>query len=348
MNTEWHNFLRDRGAWLQQGQRVMVESGKNSHLSIDSWDILADLNLYGLIKISGEDAASFLQNLLSNDIKELDSGCSQLSSFCTAKGRAIALFRLFKIGEAYYLRLPYELIETLLKRLQMYVLMSKVSLQTEPSWIACGIAGTGATASLERHLSIRIDQVDRLEWMENGCVIRVPGNERYEIYAPLETMQVLWPKLHKDLQLSNSAGWRLLDIRNGIAQIYAATSEHFIPQMMNLELVGGVSFKKGCYPGQEVVARMQYLGKLKRRMYHVQIEATEAPAPGSAIVAVDNDKTHEAGEIVDACAVSETVEALAVLPIASTRLSLHVGSTNGAPLRLLKLPYRFPAGNESE
>jgi hypothetical protein len=179
----------------------------------------------------------------------------------------------------------------------------------------------------------------------------MPGPERYEIFAPSETMQTVWPQFRPSLTPSGDTSWRLLDIRNGIPTVYAATSEHFIPQMTNLQLLDGVSFKKGCYPGQEVVARMQYLGKLKRRMYRVELQTDTAPAPGAAIVAVDNsgDRPHEAGEIVDACQKDRhTAEALAVMPIASTTQSLHLADVGGPALELLPLPYPLPAEDHKD
>ena len=136
--------------------------------------------------------------------------------------------------------------------------------------------------------------------------------------------------------------WRLLDIQAGIPNILAATAELFVPQMINLQLINGVSFKKGCYPGQEIVARMQYLGTLKRRMYLGHIERNELASPGDPLFAA-TDPGQAAGRVVDAQAHPDGGQlALMVLQISAAEASgLHLDSADGAPLELLSLPYPF-------
>ncbi|MBN1377978.1 MAG: folate-binding protein YgfZ [Gammaproteobacteria bacterium] len=307
-------------------------------------NLLSRLNYLGLLEVGGEEAAGFLQNLLSNDVRKVTASQSQLNSLCTPKGRMLAIFRLFKRDDRYWLRMPLELVTPIRKRLQMYVLRSKVTLQAQSNWVGIGISGPQATTLLREHFSIELQQVNSVAQHADLSVLSVPGNERYELYAPVERMQTLWPIFSHVLTPVNDDQWRLLDIQNGIPTVYTATSEHFVPQMTNLQIVKGISFKKGCYPGQEVVARMQYLGKLKRRMYLVQIQSDQPPVPGTTIVSIEGNISHEAGEIVDATLQSgQKVLALAVLPIASTGQTLHLLNQTGPRLELLPLPYPFAA-----
>jgi folate-binding protein YgfZ len=255
----------------------------------------------------------------------------------------LVIFRLFQRDDTYLLRMPSDLLAAIQARLQMYILRSKVALQTLDDWVGIGIAGSEATSLLMQHFGLELRTVNSVAHHDNFTVLRIPGADRYEVYAPVESMQALWPIFSQTLTPANDSSWRLLDIRNGIPTVYTETSEHFVPQMANMQLIDGVSFKKGCYPGQEVVARMQHLGKLKRRLYHVQIQSNEAPAPGTGIVSFDRGEVHEAGEIVDAISQSATeTAALAVLPIADINLPLHLNDANGPQLELLDLPYSFP------
>lgn len=171
-------------------------------------------------------------------------------------------------------------------------------------------------------------------------ILRVPGNERFEVYAPATVLQSIWERFETVLTPAGVDAWPLLDILNGIPNIYPETREQFIPQMANLQVIGGVSFKKGCYPGQEVVARMQYLGKLKRSMYRLQSINDDVPPPGTEVVTVVEGKHHEAGEIVDARPLPDGgYTALAVLQTASIDQKLELKDRPGSTLQLADLPY---------
>ena len=338
MNKAWQQFLIDSGADRLPG---FAQSGLNTAIG-ETDTILAELGHLGLLRVSGDEAADFLQNLLSNDLTAVTESRSQLSSFCTAKGRMLAIFRLYQQSDGYVLRMPLEILDAFARRLQMYVLRSNVTIETVSDYAGIGIAGPQAVELSGGILQLEQMEADAVQHRENCTILRVPGINRFEMYGPVTAMQTLWSQLSTRLIPLSGLGWRLLDIENGIPTVFASTSEHFVPQMTNLQLVGGVSFKKGCYPGQEVVARMQYLGKLKRRMYRVRFQTQETPAPGTAIVAWDGERTHEAGEIVDACRNSEQTEALAVLPIADADKVLHIHDEHGPRLELLDLPYPFP------
>lgn len=303
---------------------------------------LCDLSGLGLIRASGEDVIGFLQGQFTNDISKVDTEHSQLSSYCSPKGRMMALFRVFQRGDDVFLMLPRERLEPILKRLRMFVLRSKVILDDVSDELAiAGIAGACAstlvpTAPTEQDASAT-----------NGdlTVIRAAGDRvRFAVIGTLPAMQTWWQQAAAQATVANADTWPLLDIRAGIPKVLDATAEAFVPQMANLQLVNGVSFTKGCYTGQEVVARMQYLGTLKRRMYRVRIEG-DCPAAGTELFSPSSASGQGAGKVVDARPSPDGgCEALVVCQIASMEAGdLRVGDADGAPLSCIDLPYEFEA-----
>lgn len=341
MNEQWLEFLKSRQANLAgAGVSDFGDPSAERQATVQG-AILTDLGHLGLIRVSGEDAAGFLQNQLSNDVRRVDAGHSQLNSYCSPKGRMFTVFRLFAWHGDYYLRMPAGLLEPVIKRLRMFVLRSKVTLEDVSGDLQrIGIAGPGGGAMLAECCEQAPSTVD--EAVETGeiKILRVPGNERFEIYGRVEALQPLWRRLETTLTPAGLDAWPLLDILNGVPNVYPETSEHFIPQMANLQIIDGVSFKKGCYPGQEVVARMQYLGKLKRSMYRLQSESNDIPAPGTEVVSIADGKPHEAGEIVDARALpGGGYTALAVLQTGSIEQTLELKDRPGSAIHLADLPY---------
>lgn len=334
MSKNWHNFI---------SQYTINDLQAADSEALKQQRILTDLDNYGLIEASGDDAATFLQNQLSNDTQLVTEDNTQLNSYCTPKGRMLTVFRLFQMGDKYYLRMPKSLLEPVMKRLQMYILRSKVALRnTNEELRSIGVAGPGISDLLRSVVEVIPEKTDTACRRDPHYIIRIPGTERFEIITTLESGKTLWTQLQDELQISGQDGWPLLDIVGGIPTVYPETVEHFVPQMANLHLVNGVSFKKGCYPGQEVVARMQYRGTLKRRMHLISLATDTPPIPGSQVVSVKDGKTHDAGEIVDARQINNhTSLGLAVLQINSLDQPLHIGDHTGPPLKLLELPYDF-------
>lgn len=340
MNEQWLEFLKSRRANVAGLNVSDFGDPLAERQAVVQGAILTDLSYFGLIRVSGEDAASFLQNQLSNDVRRVDAGHSQLNSYCSPKGRMFTVFRLFAWHGDYFLRMPAGLLEPVLKRLRMFVLRSKVTLEDVSGDLQrIGVAGSGAAAALAEIIGEVPATADAAVETGETKILRVPGNERFEIYGRAETLQALWARLETTLTPAGTDAWPLLDILNGIPNVYPETGEHFIPQMANLQIIDGVSFKKGCYPGQEVVARMQYLGKLKRSMYRLQSESRDVPAPGAEVVSITDGKPHEAGEIVDARALPGGYTALAVLQTTSVEQTLELKDRPGSALHLADLPY---------
>ncbi len=309
-------------------------------------NILADLSDLALIRARGADALSFLNGQLSNDIRLLDATHSQLASWCSPKGRMLAIFRLFRRENDILLQLPAALLEGILKRLRMFVLRAKVSLEsTEAELVSIGLSGPDAERLLRASAGFAPGGDNGCETRGEISIMHLPGpHPRFQIVAPVGVATQLWTDLKAGATPAGPPAWAWLDIMAGIPVVLPETSEAFVPQMANLELVGGVHFKKGCYPGQEIVARMQYLGKLKQRMYRAHVEAEAAPAAGESIYAPDFPG-QSAGTLVAAQpAPNGGYDLLAVVQISSAEHGvLHLRNDNGPTLKLQTLPYPLPA-----
>ena len=303
-----------------------------------------------IIAVTGEDAASFLHSQLTNDVEHLGNADVRLAGYCTPKGRLMASFLMWRNAESVFLQLPSELRAALQKRLSMFVLRAKarlsdVSADTANS-VTLGIGGVHGQAALQAVLGTlppapytRIDHA-------LGTVMRLAdafGAPRYQWLTSPETALGALPTLRSTLALGGSDAWRLSEIHAGIPQITLKTQEQFVPQMINYELIGGVNFKKGCYPGQEIVARSQYLGKLKRRAALASIDAPDASAGDEVFDVADPDQP--CGMIVNAAPNGAGgVDALVELKLASLEQGdIRLGSAAGAPLRFQPMPYALDA-----
>lgn len=283
--------------------------------------LLSDLSHHGLIKVYGEDAESFLQNQLTNDIRNVTETAHQTSAWCSPKGRVIATFTIFKRDEAYFLVLSHDLLEHVIKKLSMYVMMSKVTIEDVTQSVAhFGISGDDAEDALQA-LSKKLS------------VLNIAGTvPRFEIFGDAKDTEIL----SETISSAPENHWDYLNILAGLPSINQASSEAWIPQMINFIAVDGVDFKKGCYPGQEIVARLNYLGKTKRRMYHIQIDSNLLPEVGDTIA---SENSNDAGKILNAVINPDgKVDALAVLKIAETENTLTL-SKNNETITILDLPY---------
>ena len=351
VNGIWRSFIQSQGAvrvaeHVQHFGNALMERRAAAHENI-----LAERADFTLIRARGEGALEFLNAQLSNDIQLVDATHSQLASWCSPRGRMLVIFRIFRRGEDYYLHFPAGLQETVLKRLRMYVLRAKVTLEPADSELRVfGLSGPHAENMLRESAGFAPGSVDGCETQAEITVIRVAGSlPRFEIIAPSAAAAGLWEKLKRGAIPVGPPVWAWLDIMAGIPRVLPETSEAFVPQMANLEVIGGVNFKKGCYPGQEIVARMQYLGNLKQRMYRAHVDGDIAPRPGESIYA-PNFPGQSAGTVVDAQASPQSgYDLLAVIQINSaTAGELHLGSKTGPTLALQPLPYTFPPATRTE
>ena len=235
-----------------------------------------------MLTVSGTDAQSFLQNLLTNDVTALATNQSHLSGFCNAKGRLFALFHLIRRQEDYQLILPKEMCLALQQRLTMYILRSKVTITDETENLSClGLISTDKSPT--QALNLAAEAVQQL----NDRTLCIASHQKIE--------GIVSTAKEQHWQLASENIWFIADIDAGYPMIFPETKEKFTPQQVNLELVGGVSFNKGCYPGQEIVARLHYLGKPSRRMFKATQVTKQIPNIGDEIV---TDLGDIAGHIV--------------------------------------------------
>jgi hypothetical protein len=306
--------------------------------------VYADLSDLGLIGVRGNDVELFLQGQLTNDVRKLANSEVQYNGMCTPKGRLLASFLMWRRAGEWFIQLPAHLQESIQKRLTMYVLRAQVSLSdVREQWVRIGLAGSGAEALIAR-LSVSVPSA-AMRSAENGFldVLRL-DQERFQLVVRKDMAETVLATLAQEASLIDAAQWQWLEIQAGIPSIVSATQEQFVPQMVNFDLIQGIDFKKGCYTGQEIVARMHYLGKLKRRMYGVHSQMPMTPGdeifspdvPGQATGMIVNAQPAPAGGW----------DALAVIQVSSALgypLSLKV--VDGELLSLWNLPYAVTVPN---
>ncbi|MEQ1526037.1 MAG: folate-binding protein [Gallionella sp.] len=344
MILSWQKFLAQHSAVIAEGVAQHFGDSTAELLATASRNVLCDLHQFGTLRVAGEEAQSFLQNLLSNDIREVNSTRAQLSSLNSAKGRMLASFLIWRDGEDYLLQLPHSLVEMMRKKLGMYVLRAKVKVTDESDeCIALGIAGSNAEEILQKAFNDLPLETFACLRTAQGCVIKL-SDTRFQVISKQDQAEVLWDTLSFYATPVGSASWDWLNIRSGTPIILPQTQEQFVAQMVNFDLIGGINFKKGCYPGQEIVARTHYLGKLKRRMYLAHIDTTDVPQAGDELFSADMGG-QAGGMIVNAApAPSGGFDTLAVVQMSSQETqTIHWKSLRGEALKFLPLPYDLPS-----
>jgi folate-binding protein YgfZ len=299
----------------------------------------------GVLAVRGVDAGKFLQGQLTCNIDYLGDAKATLGARCTQKGRMQSSFRILPEGDGYLLAMASELIEAQLLDLKKYAVFSKSKLTDESaSWVRFGVNnGDNALTALGLDLSQDTDAVARAN---DVIAIRV-SPARAELWVRADQADAIRTTLAESLTEGSLNDWLLGQIRAGLGQVFGPTREALIPQMINLQAVGGVSFKKGCYTGQEIVARMQYLGKLKRRLYRLNLSDSQLPQPGAPLFSPVHGSA--VGEVVIAAQAGDGIELLAVLQAdAAEDGNIHLGAPDGPALQLSDLPYTLDSKLETQ
>nr|WP_315393317.1 folate-binding protein [uncultured Duganella sp.] len=307
---------------------------------------VAPITDLGLIALDGEESAAFLHNQLTNDVEHLGLGEARLAGYCSPKGRLLASFLMWRNETTIFLQLSKDIQTAVQKRLSMFVLRAKTKLsdatEAPAHQVALGLGGGLAETVLRTWFdTLPAAPFGKLEH-PLGTLIRVADAfdaARYQWLMTAEVARTVAAELADRLTVGGNQAWQLSEIHAGIPRITKATQEQFVPQMVNLELLGGVNFKKGCYPGQEIVARSQYLGKLKRRTTLVGIP--DAAATAGAEVYATADPEQPCGMIVNAAANGQGgVDALVEMKLAAIEAaSVRLGSAQGPALEFLGMPY---------
>jgi len=344
--SNWTEHLSAHGARFHVDHATEVEDfGRPLTVGDLSTGFVAPVTDQGLIAIAGDDAARFLHSQLTNDVEHLGTGEARFAGFCTPKGRLQASFLMWRDDEAIYLQLPRAIQPPLQKRLSMFVMRSKAKLRDAtdeaPFAAVLGLGGAAAQAALAAHVDTLPGAPMSKTHGAFGTVLRLNdafGAPRYLWLASFEAASAALPALKQTLALGGNQAWHLATIHAGEPQVSAATQEQFVPQMINLELLGGVNFKKGCYPGQEIVARTKYLGKIKRRAALASIDNAAARAGDEVFSSADPDQP--CGMVVNAAPNGAGgADALVEIKLAALDESVHLGSSAGARLEFLPMPY---------
>jgi folate-binding protein YgfZ len=348
--NHWIEHLATLGARFHPDSPTQVEDFGRALTTADlERGFVAAVTDLGLIAVAGEDAASFLHNQLTNDVAHLGTTEARLAGYCTPKGRLQATFLMWRDAEAVYLQLPRAIQAPLQKRLSMFVLRSKAKLRDAtdeaPYAAVLGLGGAAAGDALRA----RIGELPAAPYAKIdgafGTVIRLAdafNQPRYLWLTTADDAVDALSALRATLALGGNAAWQLAAIHAGVPQIGQSTQEQNDPQMINYELLGGVNFKKGCYPGQEIVARSQYLGKLKRRMTLATL-LDAAARPGDEVYSVD-DPDQPSGMIVNAAPNGAGgADALVEIKLAALDGDVRHGSAGGTKLDFLPLPYPLDA-----
>ncbi len=348
MNDDWKNYLLGKGAEYTEASAFHFNDDAADNQKAGSADIICDLSQYSTLVVAGEDALDFMQGQFTNDVKNVDEQSSQLNAFCNNKGRMTANFRLFKYQNNYFFSVRNDLVEASIEHLQNYILRAQVVIQdVSEQLIHLGVGGDNAEKLLAPFIEISNREIDGVSFNDDYIAIRVAGettdkNPRYEIFCSPEHAKKLWQAISKQADTVNSSSWDYLNIQAGLPFIDSHSSEAFVPQMVNMDLINGVSFTKGCYTGQEIVARMHYLGKLKKRCYKVFIDSEDKPAAGDKLFAENARAGQNTGMIIQAEKTPQAgYDALAVLQIADTESKLFLNDADGAAVNVKDLPYSF-------
>lgn len=331
MNPNWRSFLESAEASFDGTANEVLHFGdaQAELQAATTQTILVPLTHLAGVEANGEDAKSFLHSQFTSDINHLAAGQVQHAAWCSAKGRMQASFLVSRSEEGFSLILAADLREAIQKRLQMFVLRAKVKLAAADEQVLLGLAGPQAAEALaDASLPVPTESLTVAN-NENGRVICL-DQQRYLLQLSLTNVAGLWQKLSSKARPAGVPAWRWLDVCAGFPLVTLATKEEFVPQMADFEKIGGVSFHKGCYPGQEIVARTQYLGKVKRHLFRV---SCAAELKAGDVLHSPGNPDQSVGMIMSAAAAPEGGFAGLAVIQSSHADDVHLGALDGPLLQ---------------
>lgn len=337
MTDKWQSVLDNQGAVRdEQGVRRFDAPDSSQTNTLFALDHLACLI------VEGRDARKFLQGQVTSDMNKLSLENSVTGGHCNTKGRLLFSFRSTLLdsgptGDKIALVMHRALVSSAQQALAKFIVFSKATLAQDSSYRLIGLAGSAASELLAQHFTLPAAEKDAASHNDTDTLVRIE-DDRFLCIVKEEIALELWQRWSENCQLMGYEGWNLADIRAGLGQVLPGSVDMFIPQMINMQLTGGVSFTKGCYIGQEVVARMQYLGKLKRHMRRLSLKDAALPLPGAPIYTEGSSQS--VGNVVLAAPVGQQCELLAVVTDeAFAQDSLYLDQDGQLKLQPLDLPY---------
>ncbi len=344
MSERWQSELTRQGAQFSDGRVAgFGNSPATGFAALQDGAVLCDLSHLGLMLAAGDDAAAFLHGQFCNDVLALGDGAAQWNGWCSPKGRLLVTLLAWSGRQGVYLLLPRALQPAIQKRLQMFVLRAKVKLTDESdNWVRFGVAGAKAEMFLREIFgALPVAAMSTLH-TEAARIIKL-SDTRFIVVANPDAAITLWNQLANKAVKVGAETWDWLSIQHGIVTVLPETQDAFVPQMANFELIGGVSFKKGCYPGQEIVARTQYRGILKRRMVLAHVAVAPAPKPGDKLFS-EAFGDQAAGEIANVAPAPDG--GFDMLVVAQTSAikdkALSYAALDGPTVTIKPLPYELP------
>lgn len=348
MSERWISELTRQGARFSDGRVAgFADEADAGFSALQNSAVLCDLSHLGLMLAAGDDAVSFLHGQFCNDVLTpgaLGDGALQWNGWCSPKGRLLVTLLAWPGKQGIYLLLPRSLQPAIQKRLQMFVLRAKVKLTDESdNWVRFAIAGAKAEALLRDITGVVPADDMSTSHTDLGRIIRLSAT-RFIVVASADNAIEIWGRLAANATMVGAPIWDWLSIQQGVITVLPETQDAFVPQMANFELIGGVSFKKGCYPGQEIVARTQYRGILKRRMVLAHLDTPTSPAPGDKVFS-EAFGDQAAGEIANVAPAPEGgFDMLVVAQIGAINdNNLKYAESNGPAVGIKPLPYALPA-----
>jgi len=344
--TSWTEFLVRRGATFDDDTVTRFSAPDEELAAARDAAVVCDLTPLGTMRVAGPDAAAFLQGQFTNDVAALATGTAQYSAWCSPRGRMLANFLLLRTeATTFELLLPASMIAAVRKRLTMFVLRSKLTLEdTSGESIRIGVGGPSAENAL-RAASIDPPARFQCRTLDGGLIVAVPGGRYIALMQPAFA-EAFWDRVSNAARPAGFAVWQWLTIRAGIPVVTAATTDRLVPQMANWDALDGVSFRKGCYTGQEIVARTQYLGRLKERTALAHVDGPP-PVPGDKLYSSAFGE-QSCGTVLNAAASpgggSDLVAALQIAAMQSG--DVRIGSPDGIAITLLPLPYPLPGDSQ--
>jgi folate-binding protein YgfZ len=341
-HASWIAFLNQQDA--PQNPESLSAPATERH---DGSTLLIALTQQSLISLDGPDAEKFLQGQLTCDINALSPEQSLLGANCTHKGMVISVSRLFQRAAGHILmRLPLSVAETAMANLKKFAVFSKVAIElADETWVGMGLLGESAVESLKQ-LDINPPTNTNQQWLSDELiVVRVPGNlPRFELWCPESKARQLWLELARQSQVGNYQAWQAAEIEAGLVQLQPQSLDSYIPQMLNLQAVNAIGFSKGCYTGQEVVARLQFRGKLKKLLYAATVNTVDLNQPVSPETSLFNSSGRNVGKVLDCVVQQQHLLLQAIIGKAAADANdLHLFSADGPAISLLPLPYSIDA-----
>ena len=337
MSTAWKAFLNTQGGKFDADHLLGFSDSNND--AVDNF--ITDLSHLALIEVSGEDAVDFLNGQFTTNIKQLAKNHLQFSAWCNPKGQVKTTFFIYRHETGFNILLPNELHDLFLKQLQMYIMRSNVKLidksdelvrvgiQTNDKTLLSELIGFAPVR--EGDITIKND----LHFLHTFSSANT--SQRYIFIGSVEKLTNIWNQFSPHGTTGGTAVWELMDIQAGYPWLSQLTTEKFLPQMLNLNLIDGLNYQKGCYPGQEIIARLHFRGQLKRRLYlatcslDAQVEITDQ--------IYTNDHENSIGIIINVQTYKDKYYLLAVIEIEMVENNVSFRVSNGATLEILSLPY---------